>query len=347
MDQSIDFCTSADGTRIAYAVSGRGTPLVRPATWMTNVDLDQDGPVWGHWWRELSRDRQFIRYDQRGCGLSDRHPAGYSLDARVQDLEAVVDSLDLALLDLFGHSHGSVTAIEYAARHPERVSKLILFGGFPQAQWNREVSQATRVLMETAWDGHTSAGRMMFAIRMMPDATKEHLLNASELLRVSMFGESASGLAASAQDFDVMDRLAHVKAPTLVVHSAHAEEVPAESGRVIASLIPNARFVTVESNNHVLLPDEPAWHDFVEHLHGFLKDDGPHAAESTALPADLSIREGEVLRLVAAGETDQAIADALTISVRTVGNHVTSILRKTASANRAQAAAWAALKGLL
>jgi pimeloyl-ACP methyl ester carboxylesterase/DNA-binding CsgD family transcriptional regulator len=350
MDQTIGFCTSADGTRIAYAVSGRGIPLVRAATWMTHVELDQDSPVWGHWWRELSRYRQFIRYDQRGCGLSDRHPQDYSLEARVQDLQAVVDALGLERFDLLGHSHGGLTAIEYAARNPPRVSKLILFGSFAHGQWIRDVSEASQVIMRSGWERETSAARMMFAIRMMPDASKDHLVAASSLLKNSMSGESAANLAASAASVDVMDRLAHIQTPTLVLHSSRSEEVPSETGRTTAALLPTARFVEIDSSNHVLLPDEPAWDDFRSHVRAFLggeSDESPDQDSLTPLPMNLFEREAEVLRLIARGETDQSVADNLGISVRTVGNHVTNILRKTGSANRAQASAWAALNGLL
>ena len=168
MDQTIGFATSADGTRIAYAKSGTGPPLIRTATWMTHVDHDQDGAIWGHWCRELAKSRTFVRYDQRGCGMSDREAPSYSLDARVQDLEAVVDSSQLTTFDLFGYSHGAMTVIEYAARHPERISRLIVYGGFTRGFFRSDTGSpseaaARATLIRSQWDRDDAAYLASFA----------------------------------------------------------------------------------------------------------------------------------------------------------------------------------------
>ena len=356
MDQTIGFCTSADGTRIAYAVAGAGPPLVRTATWMTHVALDQDGAIWGHWWRELAKSRTFVRYDQRGCGMSDREAPSYSLDARVKDLEAVVDSLDLTTFDLLGYSYGAMTAIEYAARHPERVSRMIIYGGFARGRARssgRSPAEAAAqgTLIRALWDRDDASYLASFAYGMIPDAQAGQLGEAVELLRASMSGESAMNLGPfPAESFDVFDRLPEIETPSVVFHSLGSPSVDLEEGRLIASNLPNARFIGIPSRNHLLMADEPGWETFVSELRAFLNDARLPPADRTASlerREGLSRRELEALLLICAGKTDRVIADELSISTRTVSNHVKHILEKTGSANRAQAAVWAAHRGLV
>ena len=355
MDQRIGFCTSNDGTRIAYAVAGAGHPLVRAATWMTHVALDQDGAIWGHWWRELAKSRLFVRYDQRGCGMSDREAPSYSLDARVQDLEAVVDFLDLTTFDLLGYSYGAMAAIEYAARHPERVSRMIVYGGFARGRArssrgspSEAAAQGTLIRARDRDDGSYLAS---FAYGMIPDAQAGQLGEAVELLRASMSGESAMNLGPfPAESFNVFDRLPEIQTPSVVFHSMGSSSVDLEECRLIASNLPNARFIGIPSRNHLLMADEPGWETFVSELRAFLNDVRLSSADGTASierREGLSRRELEALLLICAGKTDRVIADELSISTRTVSNHVKHILEKTGSANRAQAAVWAAHRGLV
>ena len=349
MDQSIGFCTSRDGTRIAYAMAGSGPPVVRPGTWMTHVELDQDSPVWGHLWRELARRNRFVRYDQRRCGLSEREPADFSLEARVQDLEAVVDHLGLERFALFGHSHGAFTAIEYAWRHPERVDRIVLLGAAAQQWMAREVNDANVTLMRTGWQGEPSAVRMMSAYRLVPAAPHAFIESVADLLGKSMTGHSAAELAMESRNIDVVERLQRIEAPTLVLH-ADSAEVATELGRTIASLMPNARFVPLPSANHILLESEPAWQTFRSAVGEFLAASeealGPEEPALNGSTPELTAREAEVLALVAQGRSDKEIAHDLSLSARTVSHHVKSILRKTDSMNRAQAAVWAAHRGL-
>lgn len=349
MEQTIGFCTSRDGTRIAYAVAGSGTPVVRPGTWMTHVELDQDTPVWGHLWRELASRNTFVRHDQRGCGLSERDPASFSLEARVQDLEAVVDHLGLGRFALFGHSHGGFTAIEYAARHPERVDRIVLLSAAAQQWMAREVNDANVTLMRTGWQGEPSAVRMMSAYRLMPAAPHTIIEAVADLMGKSMTGHAAAELAMGSRGIDVLDRLHNIEAPTLVLHSESAEVGP-DQGRTVASLMPNARFVPLPSANHILLEREPAWQTFRSAVGEFLAASeealGPEGPALNGSTPELTAREAEVLVLVAQGRSDKEIAHGLGLSTRTVSHHVKAILRKTDSMNRAQAAVWAAHRGL-
>ena len=277
--QNIRFCTASDGVRIAYATSGTGPPLVKPANWLTHLEHDWESPVWRHWLRDLSRDHTLIRYDERGSGLSDWDVADLSFDAWVRDLETVVDELGLDRFPLFAVSQGCAVAIAYAMRHPERVSKLVFYGGFSEGRLRRartpedfeHVHMITRTL-PLGWARDNPAFRQFFATLFLPEGTPDQWRWFSELQRISTSPENAVRLLATSSAIDVSDIATRVAAPTLILHANADAVVPFNQGRQLAALIPGARFVPLTSRNHILLEDEPAWPRFVQEVRGFLHE---------------------------------------------------------------------------
>jgi pimeloyl-ACP methyl ester carboxylesterase/DNA-binding CsgD family transcriptional regulator len=353
MDQELRFVTTQDGVRICCSELGRGPLLVKAPNWLSHVGIDLASPVWGHWWSELAAHHHFVRFDQRGCGLSDWRLPEMSFASWVGDLECVIDSLGADRFDLLGMSQGGAVAIEYAARHPERVNRLVLFGAFAVG-WAKRGEQATNEavlsLIRRGWEDDNPAFRQIFTTQFMPDATAEQMNWFNELQRLSTSAENAIQFQMEVGQIDVSDSLSRVKAPTLVFHCRHDARIPFEQGRFIAASIPNARFVELTSRSHILLDTDPAWPVFCGELRRFL-DDNPSAAsieaEVNARSTNLTSREVEILRLIAAGKTDREIANELFISIRTVGNHVKNILAKTDCANRTAAAIYAANHGVL
>jgi pimeloyl-ACP methyl ester carboxylesterase/DNA-binding winged helix-turn-helix (wHTH) protein len=280
LSQRIHFCTAADGVRIAYATSGAGLPLVKPANWITHLEYDWESPVWRHWLRELSRDHTLLRYDERGCGLSDRDADDFSFESWVSDLETVVDAAGVDRFPLLGLSQGCAVAVAYAVRHPERVSRLVLYGGYVQGiiarartpQEREEAEMLTRT-MPAFWGRDNPAFRLFFAARFVPEGTQEQMRWFSELTRVTTSPEIAVKLRSTAAAIDISALAPRVRAPTLVLHGTGDAAVPFDQGRRLAALIPGARFVSLESQNHILLEDEPAWPRFLDEMRGFLAED--------------------------------------------------------------------------
>lgn len=279
VEQHIRFCTASDGVRVAFATSGTGPPLVKPANWMTHLEYDWESPVWRHWLRELSNGHTLIRYDERGNGLSDREVDDLSFDAWVRDLETVVDELRLERFPIFALSQGCALAIAYAVRHPERVSRMVLYGGYPRGKIARartpaELAEARLVLqsMPLGWGRDNPAFRQFFASQFLPEGTPEQHRWFSELSRITTTPETAVRLQTTAGEIDVTALAPLVRAPTLVLHATGDAVVPFDQGREMAALVPGARFVPLESRNHILLPDEPAWPRFVQEVRSFLHE---------------------------------------------------------------------------
>lgn len=282
-NQKIRFCRARDGVRIAYATSGieGGPPLVKTANWLTHVEYDWESPVWRHWLRELGRDHTLVRYDERGCGLSD-HVAEVSFEAWVRDLEAVVDAERLERFPVLGISQGCAVAIDYAVRHPERVSKLILYGGYvvgrnAWATFPQQELEATlmRNMIRVGWGRDNPAFRQVFGTLFVPDGTPEQHQWFNDLSRTLPM-ENALRIVEMTHTIDVRAQAASLNVPTLVLHARHDAIIPFEVGRQLAAAVPGARLVPLEGRNHVLLEHEPAWARFVEEVRAFL------AAESEA-----------------------------------------------------------------
>lgn len=342
--QSLRFCTSRDGTRIAVASAGSGPPLVRAAHWLSHVEYDLESPVWRPWVTELSRDHTYIRYDQRGCGLSDRDVADLSLEAWVSDLESVVDALGLTRFPLFGMSQGGAVAITYAARHPERVTHLIFCGAYARGGLKRGGGEAQRLEAETlvnlirvGWGRNHPSFRQVFPYRFIPRGTPEQLRWWGDLEQVTASADVAARTLEGFQRVDVSELAAELEIPALVMQARGDVAVPFEEGRRLAGLLRNARFVPLESDNHVLLDSEPAWSVFLSEVRSFLR---PSADQQVDLVADhtaLTAAERDVLHLVAEGLDNHAIARRLSKSEKTVRNQVSTIFDKLGVRTRAEA----------
>ena len=346
MEQRIRLCLAPDGVRLAYAISGHGPPLVKTANWLSHLDHDWRSPVWRHWMRELSIGHTLIRYDERGCGLSDWDVSDFSFEAWVSDLETIVDARGLGRFPLLGISQGAAVAVAFAARHPERVSALILYGGYARGRLKRdpspeEVEEAELLLRLThlGWGQRKSAYCQVFSRLFMPDATPEHIRWLDELQTQTTSAENAVRFQSAFFQIDVTDCAPRVRAPTLVLHARDDAVIPFEEGRVLSSLIPDARLVPLDGRNHVIQEDEPAWPIFLEEVRDFLGAAGGEAepiATHGPFP-ELTDRERGVLELIAQGADNARIADRLFISPKTVRNHITSIFRKLGVETRPQA----------
>jgi pimeloyl-ACP methyl ester carboxylesterase/DNA-binding CsgD family transcriptional regulator len=340
LDQKIRFCTAPDGVRLAYAVSGKGPPLVRVGHWMTHLERDWESPVWRPWLTELSKFNTLIRYDQRGNGLSDRNVPAISFETWLSDLETVVAAAGYSPVALLGASQGAPVAIAYAAKHPQRVSRLVLYGGYARGRLKRaapaqaEEAEVQVRLVKLGWGRDDPAFRQFFAMQFLPGGTAEQLRSFNELQRISTSAENAARIMELTNGIDVSAFLPKVKAPTLVIHAREDLRVPLDEARLMASTIPNARFALLEGRNHILLESEPAWPRFLEEIRSFLGD-GP-AAGAGEFP-ELTAREREVLEEVARGLSNQEIAEHLGISPKTVRNQVSSLFDKLGVTSRAQA----------
>lgn len=271
------FARSRDGVRLAYAVSGQGQPLIKAATWLSHLEYDRDSPVWSHLVRELSRQFAYVRYDERGCGLSDWDVADLSFARWLDDLEAIVDALQVERFALLGISQGASIAIAYAVRHPQRVSRLVLHGGYARGRLvrsdtpqQREEAETMAKLAELGWGKPEPSFRQFFTSQFIPDGSARQHEWFNELERISTSPHNAARFMREFAIIDVMDLLPQVRCPTLVLHSLDDVRVPVGEGRLIAEAIPGARFVPVHSRNHLLLEHEAAWQHWLEEVRGFL-----------------------------------------------------------------------------
>jgi DNA-binding winged helix-turn-helix (wHTH) protein/alpha-beta hydrolase superfamily lysophospholipase len=281
LHQTVRFVTSVGGAQLAVATIGSGTPMVKAANWLTHVDHDARSPLWRHWLTELGSRFTFVRYDARGCGLSDRDLDDVDLtdvELWTDDLEAVVESIDADRIVLLGVSQGAVPAIAYANRRPDRVSHLILYGAYARGMRLRGAaavaeSDTLTQLMRTGWGGANPAFRTVFTMNFMPAATAEQMRWLNELQIRSSDAANALRLESAFHALDVRPMAACVTVPTLVMHARNDLATPYEEGRRLAATIPGAEFVTLESDNHLLLADESAWDQFLAELDRFLAVD--------------------------------------------------------------------------
>jgi pimeloyl-ACP methyl ester carboxylesterase/DNA-binding CsgD family transcriptional regulator len=280
VEHRVSFTTSFDGTRIAFAIAGDGPPLVKVGNYMGHVEYDWDSPVWAHWLEELTRDHTLIYYDERGSGLSDWNAEDVSFEAWVRDLEAVVDATGLQRFPLFAMSQAGAVAVAYAAQHPDKVTRLIVHGAYARGWLKRDLTEEQIEeeklmisLMRVGWGRENPAFRQVFAMQLFPDASVEHIHALEEQMRLSVSPKNAVRLESEMHRIDVRDLAQQITVPTLVLHSREDQAVPFEEGRLLASLIPKAQFVALESKNHVLTEHEAAWPKFVAAVRGFLGED--------------------------------------------------------------------------
>jgi DNA-binding winged helix-turn-helix (wHTH) protein/pimeloyl-ACP methyl ester carboxylesterase len=276
-DQEITFCRTKDGVNLAIASAGRGMPLVRPCRWFTHVEHEWHNPFRADLYHFLADRFRLIRYDGRCNGLSDWDVADVSFEALQHDLDTVVDALGLRSYALLGISQGSSLSIAHAVRYPERVSKMVLHGGYALGWSKRAPRRGLDVktfltLMREGWGDEHSAFQKMLCTGMLPNASAEMIRWLAELQRAASSPENTVRLRGTFDEIDVIALLPEVSVPTLVMHCRHDNLVPFEEGRRIATLIPNAKFVSLESENHVPLPGEPAWQKFIAEMEAFLSN---------------------------------------------------------------------------
>jgi pimeloyl-ACP methyl ester carboxylesterase/DNA-binding CsgD family transcriptional regulator len=355
MNQNIRFCTSPDGVRLAYAVSGEGPPLVMSATWLTHLEHQWRSLAWRPWLDAFTAEHKVLRHDSRGCGLSDRDAGNLSFETWVRDLECVVEAADFRRFALVGTCWGGPIAIEYAARHPERVSHLVLYGSYAQGRLRRTDSPneaaKSRLLTDVTrlgWGKDDHDFLQVWASRFQPGGTREHLCSWSEQMRAATCAETAVRLFEIGWNTDAREAARKIKCPVLIIRPERDVVAPIEQSRLLASLIPDCRFVQLDGENHMPLADEPAWSQLVTEVRSFLAEPaGAVVASRKALPLnELTPRERAVLEGIAEGLDNGEIARSLRLSEKTVRNHITRIFDKIHVKHRYQAIVLAREAGL-
>lgn len=336
----VKFCKSFDGTRLAWSAAGIGQNVLLLPSWLTHLDYQARSTAWRPWLDALSDRYRLIRYDPRGCGLSDRETADLTFDAWVRDVDTVLDAAGADRAAVIGICQGGAVALTYAARSPDRVEALLLYGTYARGRDRREgapIEPAKAKLMlemlELGWAEEDSAFMRAFATQFQPDGGLDHLKSWCELQRHATSARNAVALTRIMFDIDVQDEARRVACPTLVIHAAQDAVVPVEEGRLLARTIPGASFVEISSRNHFPLPKEPAWEAVMDALDTFL----PARKGPKERFADLSQRERQVLEAIAAGLDNEEIGAALEISEKTVRNHVSSVMAKLGAKSRAKA----------
>ena len=348
--QRIRYVPTRDGVRLAWAEAGEGPVLVKAANWLTHLEYEWESPIWRHWIHFFSSHFRCIRYDERGCGMTDWNVGDLSPDRWREDLETVIEACGATEpVTLFGISQGGAASIMYAVAHPERVSRMILYGAYARGIARRDdpgEARAYQAITELArlWGSDNPAFRQVFTSRFVPDATAEQLQWFNELCRKTTSPEIAGTLLEARAHVDVAHLLERVRVPTLVIQSRDDHITPLGEGRFLASRIPGAEMVELDSKNHVLLEHEPAWERFCEAVLDFTGV-RPAAESGTEAFAALSRREREILALVADGLSNAEIAGRLKISDKTVRNHLSSVFDKLGVWTRAQAIVFARDRG--
>jgi pimeloyl-ACP methyl ester carboxylesterase/DNA-binding CsgD family transcriptional regulator len=355
MNQNIRFCRTTDGVRLAYAVSGQGPPLVMSATWLTHLEHQWRSLAWRPWLDIFTGDHKVLRHDSRGCGLSDRDVGHLSFGSAVRDLECVIEAAAFRRFALVGACGGGAIAIEYAVRHPERVSRLVLYGTYARGPLRRtdqpDELEKGRVLLDLTrlgWGREDHAFLQIWASRYQPGGTLEYLRSWSDQMRAATSADTAVRLLQIGWNTDVREAARKIRCPVLIVHPERDVVVPVEEGRLLASLIPDCRFVQLDSENHMLLADEPAWARLYAEVRDFLAEPASAAVASrNALPlGELTPRERSVLEGIADGLDNAEIAAWLCLSEKTVRNYITRLFDKICVEHRYQAIVLARDAGL-
>jgi pimeloyl-ACP methyl ester carboxylesterase/DNA-binding CsgD family transcriptional regulator len=343
--QRVRYVTASDGTRLAWAESGEGPLIVKAANWLTHLEYEWESPLWKHWIRFFSSHWRLVRYDERGCGMSDWREGSLSLDQWADDLGCAIDAAGPAgPVTLLGISQGAATCIHYAMRHPERVARLILYGGYARGASKRNTpatESAYRAMVQlarVAWGKDNPTFRQVFTSRFIPGGTPEQLQWFNDLCLKTTSGEIVGSLLEARSVVDISASLGQVRTPTLVLHARDDEVIPVAEGRLLASGIPGAEFVELDSRNHILLEHEPAWLRFRDAVLAFVK---PGVAGHDSVFAALSARERQVLALIADGLSNNEIAGRLEITEKTVRNHASNLFDKLGVWSRAQAIVFA------
>ena len=345
-NQRIRFLLTSDGVNLAWGEAGSGPVLIKAANWLTHLEYEWESPVWRHWLRFFTQHFRYIRYDERGCGLTDWQVPDLSIDRWVDDLENVLNAAQPSgPVTLLGISQGAAACIAFAVRHPERVARMILYGAYARGFYQRSDPEGERecLLIKEAirfgWGKENPSFRQLFTARFIPDGTVEQVAWFNELCRKTTKGEIAAELLELRGRMNVINLLERVTVPTLVIHARQDGVTPFAEGRLIASLIPGAQFIDLDSKNHILQEDEPAWSRFKDAVLEFA---GVQSGVSADDPfASLSRREREVLALITEGLANAEIGERLSISEKTVRNHISTVYDKLGVWTRAQAMVFA------
>jgi pimeloyl-ACP methyl ester carboxylesterase/DNA-binding CsgD family transcriptional regulator len=350
-NQRIRYLRTADGVQLAWAEAGTGPVLVKAANWMTHLEYEWESPVWRHWIRFFSDHFRFVRHDERGCGMTDWNVGDLSFERWVEDLEAVIAVADpREPFALLGISQGAATCLAYAVRHPERVSHLVLYGAYARGTFRRGdpdkelLYRALIDLTRLGWGKDNPAFRQIFTSRFIPGATDEQVGWFNDLCRKTTSPEIAARLLETRATIDVSELLGKVRAPTLVLHSREDDVIPISEGHILATGIPGAQFIELDSKNHIILETEPAWERFCDAVLDFMGRNVSSRGEDPAF-GSLSPREREVLALITEGLGNAEIAERLSISEKTVRNHVSHLFDKLGVWTRAQAMVFANERG--
>lgn len=356
MNQQIQFCTTSDGARLAYAISGEGPPLVMSASWFTHLENQWQSLTWRPWLEAFSREYSVVRYDSRGCGLSDRRKLeNVTFETWVSDLECVADAAGFDRFSILGTCLGGPIAMEYSARHSERVSRLVLYGTARRGRLRRidrprEVEKAKLLLesLSLGWGPENQAFVQLWASMFQPGGSFEHMRSWCSQQCVAASADTAAYLLPIFWDLDMSSTLRRIQCPALVAHAERDRVVPLEEGRALAELIPDSRFVLLDSENHIPLADEPAWPHFLAETRSFLAGQPSSSAETPMRLriATLTPRERNVLDCIARGLDNSEIAASLELSEKTVRNHITRVLDKIDVQHRYQAIVLARDAGL-
>ena len=331
----VRFAPTAGGARIAWARTGRGPVLVRAAHWMTHVGHDAESPIWAPWIARLSQHVQLVRYDARGCGLSDADAAPCGLEASVEELAAVVAAQQAPSVHLLGISSGAAAAIAYAAREPRRVASLVLLGAsscgllhHALSTEQRQLFDATLEMVALGWGRRSPAVQQFFTATLLPEADAQQARALNEQQRQSCDGARAAAIMRANASLDVRPLLPAVRCPTLVLHAARDAMVPVALGRELAARIAGAQFQTLPTANHVPLAGEPAFDAFCSAVQAFVQPAGD---------ASLTARQRELLELVAAGLDNAQIAAHLQLADKSVRNALSRLYAALEVENRPQA----------
>jgi pimeloyl-ACP methyl ester carboxylesterase/DNA-binding CsgD family transcriptional regulator len=348
--QRVRYLRTADGVQLAWAEAGAGPVLVKAANWLTHLEYDWESPVWRHWIHFLADHFRLVRYDERGCGMTDWDVPDLSASRWPLDMQAVVDQASPdAPVALLGISQGAATCIAYAVDHPERVSRMVLYGGYARGAARRDDEESERLytaiveIVRQGWGTRNPSFRQVFTSRFIPGGTEEQLGWFNELCRKTTSPKVAADLLAVRADVQIEHLLPRVRTPTLVLHARKDAVTPLAEGRRLAAGIPGAQFVELDSPNHVLLDGEPAWSRFQEAMLEFLGVPVPRGQD--AIFDGLSPREREVLAVLTEGLGNAEVADRLGLSEKTVRNHLTNLFDKLGVQTRAQAIVMARDRG--
>jgi pimeloyl-ACP methyl ester carboxylesterase/DNA-binding CsgD family transcriptional regulator len=349
INQRIKYVRASDGVQLAWADSGSGPALVKAANWMTHLEYEWESPVWRHWMQFFGRNFRYIRHDERGCGMTDRNVGDLSVESWTDDLETVIEAAKPAEpFGLLGISQGGAASIAYAIRHPEKVSRLVLYGSYARGPARRGDADGEKMyramidLVRLGWGSDNPTFRQVFTSRFVPGANEEQLNWFNDLCARTTTGEIAAELLEARAQIDIVDLLSQVKVPTLVIHSRGDNVVPISEGRLIAGGIESAEFIELDSRNHVLLEHEPAWQRFCDEVQRFF---GITSDERDPAFDELTARESQILDLMSEGLGNAEIAERLSVSEKTVRNHVTNLFDKLGVWSRAQAIVFARDRG--